>query len=58
MVDPHGAVMRDEKGKIRYSAIIIRFANHARQHQWSELVVRTVREAYPGAIVDALEAVR
>jgi hypothetical protein len=47
MVDSNGAVMR-EKGKIRYSAII-RFANHACQRQWSELVIRTVLDAYPDA---------
>jgi hypothetical protein len=48
MVDSNGAVLRDEKGKVRYFQII-RFANHACQRQWSELVTRTVLDAYPDA---------
>jgi hypothetical protein len=49
MVDSNGAVMRDAKGKVRYSAVI-RFANHACQRQWSERVIRTVLDAYPDAL--------
>ena len=49
IVDSNGAVLRDEKGRICYSAII-RFANHACQRQWSELVIRTVLDAYPGTL--------
>jgi len=51
VLDSNGSVQPDPNGKVRYTAVI-RFASHAFQRQWSEFVVRPVRDAHPDALAD------
>jgi hypothetical protein len=52
MIDRNGVAMRDDKGKIRYVALIT-FATKERRDRFSEAIIEAMRIAHPDVLVPA-----
>jgi hypothetical protein len=52
MIGRDGVAMRDDKGKIRYVALIT-FATKDRRDRFSEAIIEAMRIAHPDALVPA-----
>jgi hypothetical protein len=48
MIDRDGAALRDEDGKVRYSAIVS-FMTHGVRSRWSHAVIAALRDVHPEA---------
>jgi hypothetical protein len=51
MLGADGVALRDERGKIRYSAPIIEFTSRSAKDRFSALVLEALREAHPEVFV-------
>lgn len=49
MVGRDGAVLKDDKGKVRYSPII-EFATKEIRNRWSDSIIAAMRDAYPEVV--------
>jgi hypothetical protein len=50
MLDRNGVVLRDDRGKIKYSRVIT-FANKELRDRFSEAIIEAIRLAYPDVLV-------